>query len=73
MSVLFLNSWRVSDVPYYVTTHPQEKFILNLHSLSVSELLETFRIRALIFVIMGNRHGKPCGKLSITNWKHERC
>jgi hypothetical protein len=49
--LLFLNSWRVSFVPYYVTTHPLQlfknstdahagKLRLNLHSLSVSELLE---------------------------------
>ena len=46
--MLFLNSWRASVIPYYVTTHPpaiqniatQEKLRLNLHSLSVSELLE---------------------------------
>jgi hypothetical protein len=51
VSVLFLNSWRVSVLPYYGTTHPpaiqkryntdtQGKLRLNLHSLSVSELLE---------------------------------
>ena len=48
VSLLFLNSWRASVIPYYVTTHPpaiqnigtQEKLRLNLHSLSVSELLE---------------------------------
>jgi hypothetical protein len=50
VSLLFLNSWRVSVVPYYVTiltlqlfknsTDTQEKLRLNLHSLSVSELLE---------------------------------
>jgi hypothetical protein len=47
--MLFLNSWRASVIPYSVTTHPpaiqnsidtQEKLRLNLHSLSVSELLE---------------------------------
>jgi hypothetical protein len=46
----FAPGWRVSVVPYYVTTHPpaifsnsidtQDKLRLNLHSLSVSELLE---------------------------------
>jgi hypothetical protein len=52
VSMLFLKSWRVSVVPYYVNAHPpaiqkqhwltQEKLRLNLHSLSVSvsELLE---------------------------------
>ena len=44
--MLFLNSWRVSVVPYYVTILPlqlfknsidiEEKLRLNLHSLSVS-------------------------------------
>ena len=48
--MLFLNSWRVSVGPYYVNTHPpaiyknsidiQGMRRLNLHSLSVSELLE---------------------------------
>jgi hypothetical protein len=48
--VLFLNCWRVSVAPYYATilTHQlfknsidtQGKLRLNLHSLSVSELLE---------------------------------
>ena len=36
--MLFLNSWRVSLVPYYVTTHPPA--IQKLDSVSVSELLE---------------------------------
>ena len=46
MSLLFLNSWRASVIPYYVTTHAlqlfknsidtQKKLRLNLHSLSVS-------------------------------------
>jgi hypothetical protein len=54
VSFLFMNSWRVSAVPYYVITHPpllqlfknsidtQGKLRLILHSLSVSvnELLE---------------------------------
>jgi hypothetical protein len=52
VSMLFLNSWMVSVVPYYVTNHPpanQKQHlqsreaqieVLNLHSLSVSELLE---------------------------------
>jgi hypothetical protein len=50
MSFLFLNSWRVIAVPYYVTIltlqlfknsiDTQGKLRLNLHSLSVSELLE---------------------------------
>jgi hypothetical protein len=48
--MLFLNSWRASVILYTVTTHPpaifknsigtQENLRLNLHSLSVSELLE---------------------------------
>jgi hypothetical protein len=49
--MLFLNSWMVSVVPYYVTTHlpavqsidTQGKLKLNLHCLSVSELLEYMR------------------------------
>ena len=49
--MLFLNSWRLSShIVRYDTNHPadsktaltlvQEKLRLNLHSLSVSELLE---------------------------------
>jgi hypothetical protein len=56
VSLLFLNSWRASVVPYNVTAHPpaiqkqpasidtREKLRLNLHSLSVSELLEYGRM-----------------------------
>ena len=50
MSFLFLNSWRASVIFYYVTIltlqlfknsiDTQGKLRLNLHSLSVSELLE---------------------------------
>jgi hypothetical protein len=63
--MLFLNSWKVGVVPYYVTTHPpairklqlfenstgtQEKLRLNLHSLSVSELLEYGRKPLVYFI-----------------------
>jgi hypothetical protein len=63
--MLFLNSWKVSVAPYYVTIltlqlfknsiDTQEKLRLNLHSLSlsVSELLEYGRKTLRVNVKLG--------------------
>jgi hypothetical protein len=54
VSVLFLNSWRVSVVPYYVTTHPPAIQKLHWHSreahfeLPLFECEWAFRIRAIV-------------------------
>ena len=65
MSMLFLNSWKVSVAPYYVTIltlqlfknsiDTQEKLRLNLHSLSLSasELLEYGRKTLRVNVKLG--------------------
>jgi hypothetical protein len=65
VSMLFLNSWRVSVVPYYVTTHSpaiqnsidtQGKLRLNLHSLSVSELLKyrrkSLKVKTMFYIFV---------------------
>jgi hypothetical protein len=57
VSMLFLNSWRVSDVPYYVTTHPPAIQKQHWHSIEARiEPIEcecewAFRIRALPWLI----------------------
>jgi hypothetical protein len=67
--MLFLNSWRVSVVPYYVTTHPPA--IKKQHSHSKEAQIEppliececewAFRIRAIVLVPVGKTLFIPAG------------
>jgi hypothetical protein len=64
VSVLFLNSWRVSPVPYYVTTHPpaiQKQHWYSREAQIEPPLFEcehewAFRIQAYIFKALSCRN-----------------
>ena len=70
MSLLFLNRWRVSVIPYHVTTRPQAiqnsidtqgKLRLNLHSLSVSVSFENTGVMPVDCILKAHSHSKSGG------------
>jgi hypothetical protein len=71
VSLLFLNGWRVSVVPYYVTTHPpaiQKQHWPSGKAQIESPLIEcewAFRIRALFSIICMDITQLPFGFLSL--------